>query len=98
MDCVREDNDVGIRTWVHPQRGSGKARMAEAADRKDPASRRGQGCIDIPAKAAQILALDRRIVRSQQRICRIWCLRDGFSGGIVRRFELLSCMSRLLRG
>ena len=57
----------------------------------------GMGRIDIPAKAAQVLTLDRRIVRSEQRICCVWCLCDGFSGGIVRCFELLSCMSGLLR-
>ena len=97
VDRVREQNYVGIRAWVHPKRGSGKAGVAKATDGKDHASRRGQGRIDIPAKAAQILPRDRRIVRSEQRICCVRSLCDGFSGGIVRCFELLRCMSGLLR-
>jgi len=42
--------------------------------------------IDIPAKAEQVLSADRRIPRSA-----------GLSRGVVRRFELLGCMSGLLR-
>ena len=30
VDRAREQNDVGIRAWVHPQRGSGEACVAEA--------------------------------------------------------------------
>jgi hypothetical protein len=41
--------------------------------------------IDIPAKAAQVLSRDRRILRSEQRIPGVWCRGDRFSGGIVRR-------------
>src|ERR1700731_1679129 len=97
IDRAREQNDVGIRAWVHPQRGSGKACVAEAADGKDHASRAGIGGIDIPAEATQVLSPDRRIVRSEQRIICVWCLRDGFLGGIVGRLDLLSGMSGLLR-
>src|ERR1700761_7202039 len=82
IDRAREQDDVGIRAWVDPQRGSGKAGVAEAADGKDHPSRAGVGGIDIPAEAPQVLSPDRRIVRSEQRIICIWCLRDGSSGGI----------------
>src|SRR6202044_503058 len=87
VDRAREQNDVGIRAWVHPQRGSGEASVAEAADGKDHASRAGIGGIDIPAEAAQVLSPDRRVVRSEQWIICVWGLRDGFLGGIVRCFD-----------
>ena len=63
MNGVRKQNDIGIRAWINPQRGSGKAGVAKATDRKDQASRRGVERVDIPTKAAQILSLDRRIPR-----------------------------------
>ena len=68
MDRVREQHYVGVRARVHPQRGSGEARVAKASDREDHASRRGLARVDIPAKAAQVLPRDRRIVRREQRI------------------------------
>src|ERR1700747_1150819 len=97
IDRAREETDVGTRARVHPYRGSGKACVAEAADGKDHASRSGIGGIDIPAEATQVLSPHRRIVRSEQRIVCVWCLRDGFSGGIVGCLDLLSGMSGLRR-
>src|SRR6202020_2518255 len=97
VDRAREQNDVTIRAWVHPQRGSGEACVAEAADGKDHASRAGIGGVNIPAEATQVLSPDRRIVRSEQRIIGVWCLRDGFLGGVVGCLDLLSGMSGLLR-
>src|SRR3984885_11921218 len=80
VDRAREQNDVAIRAWVHPQRGSGEACVAEAADRKDHASRAGIGGIDIPSEATEVLPPGRGVVRSEQRIICVWCLRDGFLG------------------
>ena len=55
--------------------------MAKATDGKDHASRHGKGRIDVPAKAAQVLSIDRRIVGREQRMCCIRSVCDGFSGG-----------------
>src|SRR5271165_7343049 len=96
MDRVREQNDVAVRARVHPHRGSGEAGVAEAADRKDQPSRLGKVRIDIPAKPKQVLSLDRRIVRGEQRICRVRGRCDGFSGRIVRLVYLLRRLSGLL--
>ena len=68
MDGIREQHYVGIRAWVQPQRGSGKAGVAEAANGKDHAARLGLSRVDVPPQAPQVLSLDRRIVRSEQRI------------------------------
>ena len=68
MDGVREQHHVGIRTWVHPERGSGEAGVAETADGEAHAARHGEGRVDVPAEAAQVLPRDRRVARSEQRI------------------------------
>src|ERR1700744_3347956 len=92
VDRAREQNDVGIRAWVHPQRCSGEASVAEAADGKDHAARAGIGGINVPAEATQVLSPDRRVVRSEQGIICVLCLRDGFLGSIVGCLDLTGGM------
>ena len=65
MDRVRQQDHVGVRAWIQPQRRPGEAGMSEAPDREDLASSLGERRIDIPTKAAQTLSRDRRMTVQQ---------------------------------
>ena len=43
---------------VHPEGGAGEAGVAEAADGEDGAAGFGEGGVDVPAEAAEVLTLD----------------------------------------
>ena len=53
--------------------------------------------VDIPAETKKLLPLDRRIVRSEQRISGVRRRFGGFPDGIVRCFDLSCFVSGLLR-
>ncbi len=50
---VGQQNDVGLRGRIDPDRRPGKSGVAKAAHRKQLATIGGEGRVDVPAKAAQ---------------------------------------------
>ncbi len=62
VNGVGKDDDVGVGGGVHPEGGAGEAGVAEGADGEELAAGFGEGGVDVPGEAVDVVVGDGGVV------------------------------------